>query len=156
MGRDSMGKTIITGVSISFSSRATISLAVAFKGLNVILGLYKCNHSLIVTRKVGPAARCKVVGQIKRDGGPDLARGLCVCHLCNRTSYRPPNRLLSAVVLPAQQFGFTQHLAEGQTKTSIQSHSMVQRIEKALLLPFFPTLWSHLYVSSHCLSLMAH
>ena len=85
MGRDSMGKTIITGVSISFSSGATISLAVAFKGLNVILGLCKCNHSLIVTRKVGPAARCKVVGQIKRDRGPDLGFVFATCAIGHPT-----------------------------------------------------------------------
>ena len=29
-------------------TRGHISLAVAFKGLNVILGLYKCNYSLIL------------------------------------------------------------------------------------------------------------
>ena len=34
-------------------TRGHISLVVAFKGLNVILGLYKCNYSLIVKRELG-------------------------------------------------------------------------------------------------------
>ena len=33
-----------------------ISLVVAFKGLNVILGLYKCNYSLTRGKKLGTAA----------------------------------------------------------------------------------------------------
>ena len=36
-----------------------ISLLVAFKGLNVILGLYKCNYSLTVKRELSTAARQK-------------------------------------------------------------------------------------------------
>ena len=28
--------------------------------------------------------RNKVPGRIKQGGGPDLAHGPCVCHLCNR------------------------------------------------------------------------
>ena len=34
-----------------------ISLTVAFKGLNVTLGLYKCNYSLTVKWEVGATAR---------------------------------------------------------------------------------------------------
>ena len=34
-----------------------ISLAVAFKGPNVILGLYKCDYSLTVKRELRAAAR---------------------------------------------------------------------------------------------------
>ena len=34
-----------------------ISLSVAFKGLNVILGVYKCNYSLTVKGELGAAAR---------------------------------------------------------------------------------------------------
>ena len=34
-----------------------VNLAVAFKGLNVILGLYKCNYSLTVKRELGAVAR---------------------------------------------------------------------------------------------------
>ena len=33
-----------------------ISLVVAFKGLNVILGLYKCNYSLTRSKELGAAA----------------------------------------------------------------------------------------------------
>ena len=33
------------------------SLMVAFKGPNVILGLYKCNHSLTRDKELGTAAR---------------------------------------------------------------------------------------------------
>ena len=52
-----------------------ISLAVAFKGPNVILGLYECNYSL--TRgKMPPPGRNKVPGWIKRGGGPDVSEGL--------------------------------------------------------------------------------
>ena len=36
--------------------RGHISLAVAFKGLNVILGLCECNCSLTVKRELGAAA----------------------------------------------------------------------------------------------------
>ena len=34
-----------------------VSLEVAFKGPNVILGLYKCNYSLIVKWELGAATR---------------------------------------------------------------------------------------------------
>ena len=40
------GSQAKSGVSNSFFIGGHISLAVAFKGLNVILGLYKCNYSL--------------------------------------------------------------------------------------------------------------
>ena len=43
------------GVKLIFT-RAHISLAVALKGLNVILGLYKCNYSLARGKKLGAAA----------------------------------------------------------------------------------------------------
>ena len=46
-----------------------ISLTVAFKGPNVILGLYKCNYSL------------QGAGRMKQSGGPDSAHGPCVCLL---------------------------------------------------------------------------
>ena len=42
-------KLIVTG--------GHISLAVAFKGPNVILGLWKCNYSLAVKQELGAAAR---------------------------------------------------------------------------------------------------
>ena len=45
------------GVSNSFSPGGHISLMVAFKGPNVILGLCKCNYSLTVKRELGAAAR---------------------------------------------------------------------------------------------------
>ena len=38
-------------------SRGHISLTVAFKGPNVILGLYKCNYSLTRGKEFGAAAR---------------------------------------------------------------------------------------------------
>ena len=64
-------------------TRGHISLTFAFKGQNVILGLYKCNYSLTVKQELGAAAGQKQgAGQIKQDGGPDSARGPCVCHLC--------------------------------------------------------------------------
>ena len=73
------------GVKLIFT-RGHISLAVAFKGPNVILGLYKCNYSLTRGKELGlPLGRNKVLGHIKQGGGPDLARGSCVCHLCSRT-----------------------------------------------------------------------
>ena len=37
----------IRGVKLIFT-RGQISLEVAFKGLNIILGLYKCNYSVTV------------------------------------------------------------------------------------------------------------
>ena len=45
------------GVSNSFLPGGHISLAVAFKGPNVILGLYKCNYSLTVKWELGAATR---------------------------------------------------------------------------------------------------
>ena len=45
------------GVSNSFSPGGHISLMVAFKGPNVILGLCKCNYSLTVKRELGAVAR---------------------------------------------------------------------------------------------------
>ena len=47
---------IRTGMSNPFSPWDHISLEVAFKGLNVILGLYKYNYSLTVKRELGAAA----------------------------------------------------------------------------------------------------
>ena len=43
------------GVKLIFT-RGHISLAVAFKGPNVILGLYTCNYSLAVKGELGTAA----------------------------------------------------------------------------------------------------
>ena len=40
-------KTLLRGVRLVFTG-SHISLTVAFKGLNVISGLYKCNYSLTV------------------------------------------------------------------------------------------------------------
>ena len=45
----------IRGVKLIFTG-GHISLVVAFKGLNVILGLYKCNYSLTVKQELGAAA----------------------------------------------------------------------------------------------------
>ena len=42
------------GVKLIFTG-GHISLAVAFKGPNVILGRYKCNYSLAVKRELGTA-----------------------------------------------------------------------------------------------------
>ena len=47
--------TLYQGVKLIFTG-GHISLAVAFKGPNVILGLYKCNYSLTVKRELGAAA----------------------------------------------------------------------------------------------------
>ena len=57
-----------SGVSNSFSRGGHISLAVAFKGLNVISGLCKCNCSLTRGKELGAAA-----GQ-KQGAGPDKTR----------------------------------------------------------------------------------
>ena len=47
-------------------TRCHISLEVAFKGLNVILGLYKCNYSLTRGKELSTATgRNKVPGRIK-------------------------------------------------------------------------------------------
>ena len=43
------------GVKLIFT-RGHVSLAVAFKGLNVILGLYKFNYSLARGKELGTAA----------------------------------------------------------------------------------------------------
>ena len=43
------------GIKLIFTG-GHISLAVAFKGLNVILGLYKCNYSLPRGKELGAAA----------------------------------------------------------------------------------------------------
>ena len=37
-------------------TRAHVSLVVAFKGPNVMLGLYKCNYSLTFKQELGAAA----------------------------------------------------------------------------------------------------
>ena len=59
-------------------TRGHISLEVAFKGPNVILGLYKCNYSLTVKQEL----RCRWVETrcwLKLGGGPDSApRALCL------------------------------------------------------------------------------
>ena len=60
-------------------TRVHISLAVAFKGLNVILGLYKCNYPLTIKRELG------ITTGWKQGGGPDSALRPCVCHLCYKT-----------------------------------------------------------------------
>ena len=60
------------GVKLIFMG-AHISPVVAFKGPNVIGGLYKCNYSL--TRGKLPD-RNKVLGWIKKGRGPDSAAGL--------------------------------------------------------------------------------
>ena len=44
----------LMGVKLIFNM-GHISLVVAFKGLNVILGLYKCNYSLTRGKEVGTA-----------------------------------------------------------------------------------------------------
>ena len=44
------------GVKLFFT-RGYINLTVAFKGQNVILGLYKCNYSLTVKQELGAATR---------------------------------------------------------------------------------------------------
>ena len=43
------------GVKLIFTGGHT-SLTVAFKGPNVILGLYKCNYSVAVKQELGTAA----------------------------------------------------------------------------------------------------
>ena len=48
------GLSYSRGVKLIFTG-GHISLAVAFKGPNVILGLYKCNYSLTVKRELGAA-----------------------------------------------------------------------------------------------------
>ena len=54
-----------------------ISLAVAFKGLNVILGLCQCNYSLTWARSSAlPLGRNKMPGQMKQGGGPIRPAGL--------------------------------------------------------------------------------
>ena len=47
---------ISRGVKLIFTG-GHISLEVAFKGLNVILGLYKCNYSLTVKREISSATK---------------------------------------------------------------------------------------------------
>ena len=49
---------LTAGVKLIFA-RGHISLAVAFKVPNVILGLYKCNYSLTRGKKLSVAARWK-------------------------------------------------------------------------------------------------
>ena len=66
--------TAFRGVKLIFT-RGHISLAVAFKGPNVILGLWKGNYSLTRGQELGAAARQK------QGEGPDLSCGSCVCHL---------------------------------------------------------------------------
>ena len=47
--------TLKQGVKLIFTG-GHISLVVAFKGLNVILGLYKCNYSLTRGKELSTAA----------------------------------------------------------------------------------------------------
>ena len=44
------------GVKLIFSGGHHISLTVAFKGLNAILALYKCNYSLTRVKELSAAA----------------------------------------------------------------------------------------------------
>ena len=44
-------------VTVVTATGAHISLKVAFKGPNVILGLHKCNYSLTRGKELGAAAR---------------------------------------------------------------------------------------------------
>ena len=53
-GRGSRIHSLAQGVKLIFN-RGHISLMVAFKGPNVILGLYKCNYSVTVKRELGAA-----------------------------------------------------------------------------------------------------
>ena len=48
-------RLLVWGVKIIFTG-GHISLEVAFKGPNVILGLYKCNYSLTRGKELGAAA----------------------------------------------------------------------------------------------------
>ena len=76
-------RCIRAGVSNSFSR-----VRGAHKGLNVILGLYKCNYSLTMARSLAlPPGRNKVGTRcwlVKQGGGLDSALRPCVCHLCIR------------------------------------------------------------------------
>ena len=75
----------ISGVKLIFTG-GHISLKVAFKGLNEILGLNKYNYPLLEERSSAlPLGRNKVLGRIKQGGGPDSARGPGVCHLWSTT-----------------------------------------------------------------------
>ena len=73
------------GVSNSFSRGATSVWRLPSKGPNVIVGLCKCNYSLAVASSALLPGRNRAPGQIKQGGGPDLARGPCVCHLCSNS-----------------------------------------------------------------------
>ena len=75
----------VRGVKLIFTG-GHMSLADAFKGPNVILGLYECNYSLTVKQESSalPPDRNKVLGQVNQGGGPDSACGPCVCHLWSR------------------------------------------------------------------------
>ena len=64
------------GVKLIFT-QGHISLVVAFKGPNVIWGLYKCNYSLTRGKELSAAARWRQgAGRIKQRGGLDSAAGL--------------------------------------------------------------------------------
>ena len=66
------------GVKLIFTGSHN-SLTVAFKGSDVILGLYKCNYSLTRGKELALLpGRNKLLGPIKQGGGP------CVCHLWRR------------------------------------------------------------------------
>ena len=83
------GKYKSGGVKLIFTG-GHISLKVAFKGPNVILGLYKCNYSLPRGKDL------KVPGQIKQGGGPDWALRPCVCHLWYKWSAKLRTRTVTA------------------------------------------------------------
>ena len=53
--RNCIARLPIRGVTLIFTG-GHISLTVAFKGPNVILGLYKCNYSLTRGKELGAAA----------------------------------------------------------------------------------------------------
>ena len=76
-----------------------ISLEVAFKALNVLLGLYKCNYSLTVTRELSAAAGQKQgargVGgvEIKQGGGPAAGLVFATCTVGDTCSKFAPTNL---------------------------------------------------------------
>ena len=81
------------GASNSFSPGGHTSVTGAFKGPNVILGLYRCNCSLKRGKELGAAA-----GQ-RQGGGRDLAAGLvfAACALAGCALH--PRGLLTDTVL---------------------------------------------------------
>ena len=88
----------IRGVQLIFTG-GHISLTIAFKGLNVILGLYKCNYSLPRGKELGAASRQK------QGGGPHSAHRPCVCHLCFRFWATSPALRVIEVSLTRKELG---------------------------------------------------